>query len=66
MKLKEILFGLGFKPPLREYSFDLDSFVQALRLEIVQHVPDEKARKKIDRPVRDRNIHGGTPPHQQL
>jgi FkbM family methyltransferase len=27
MKLKEILYGLGVKPPRKEYSFEIDSFV---------------------------------------
>jgi len=26
MKLKEVLYGLGFKPALKEYHFDIDSF----------------------------------------
>ncbi|MGO8677275.1 MAG: FkbM family methyltransferase [Limisphaerales bacterium] len=27
MKLKEVFYGLGLRPPAREYSFELDSFV---------------------------------------
>lgn len=27
MKLKEIFYGLGLKPPAKEYSFDIDTFV---------------------------------------